>query len=97
MEKTEIALSFDAERMRALSIYLKMEDPTVQAKLDESMRQLYEEVVPAPVREYLDTASTSQSRSKRLSRSSQSKADPPKAETADPLKTPPGGQTEGGA
>ena len=49
MEKNEITLSFDGERMRALTIYLKMENTTVQEKMDEAMRQLYEKSVPEPV------------------------------------------------
>ena len=82
MEKTEITLSFDSERMRALTIYLKMENTTVQEKMDEAMRQLYEKAVPEPVREYLDIVSAPPSRPKRPSRPSQPKADPPKAPPA---------------
>ena len=51
MEKNEITLSFDDERMRALTIYLKKENTTVQEKMDEAMRLLYEQTVPEPVRE----------------------------------------------
>ena len=42
MEKNEITLSFDGERMRALTIYLKKKNTTVQEKMDEAMRMLYE-------------------------------------------------------
>ena len=65
MEKNEITLSFDGERMRALTIYLKMENTTVQEKMDEAMRQLYEKSVPEPVREYLDIISAPAARPKR--------------------------------
>ncbi len=54
MEKSEITLSFDSEKMSALTIYLEKEGSTVQKKMDESLRQLYEQSVPEPVREYLD-------------------------------------------
>ena len=57
MEKNEITLSFDGERMCALTIYLKKENTTVQEKMDEAMRLLYEQTVPEPVREYLDIIS----------------------------------------
>lgn len=60
MEKSEITLSFDSERMRALTIYLKAENSTVQEKMDEAMRQLYEKTVPEPVREYLEIISAPQ-------------------------------------
>lgn len=78
MEKSEITLSFDSERMRALTIYLKMENTTVQEKMDEAMRQLYEKSVPEPVREFLDIVSAPPSRPRRPSRSSQPKAAEPK-------------------
>ncbi len=80
MEKSELTLSFDSERMRALTIYLKMENTTVQEKMDEAMRQLYEKTVPEPVREYLNIVSTPTSRPKRPSRSSQPKPAPAPAE-----------------
>ncbi len=79
MEKNEITLSFDSERMRALTIYLKMENTTVQEKMDEAMRQLYEKTVPEPVREFLDIISAPPSKPKRPSRPSQPKAEQLKA------------------
>ena len=92
MEKSEITLSFDSERMRALIIYLKMENTTVQEEMDEAMRQLYEKSVPEPVREFLDIVSAPPSRPRRPSRPSQPKADPPKAPPA-----PSGEHSDGGA
>ncbi len=91
MEKMEITLSFDSERMRALTIYLKMENATVQEKMDEAMRQLYERTVPEPVREYLDIVSVPPSRPKRPPRPSQ-----PKGEQAKPLAGPADKEKEGG-
>ncbi len=79
MEKQEFTLPFDSERMRALTIYLKMENSTVQEKIDEAMRQLYEKTVPEPVREYLDIVSAPPSRPKRPTRPSQPKGEQPKA------------------
>ncbi len=92
MEKHEITLSFDSERMRALTIYLKMENATVQEKLDEAMRQLYERTVPEPVREYLDIISAPPARPRRPARPSQAKGEQqPKAPAA-----PAGEQKEDG-
>ncbi len=54
MEKNEITLSFDSEKMRALEFYLGKENTTVQKKMNEALGQLYETAVPEPVREYLD-------------------------------------------
>lgn len=78
MEKIEITLSFDSEKMRALTIYLKMQNTTVQEKMNEAMRQLYEESVPEPVREYLDIISAPATRPKRPPRPSQPKTAAPK-------------------
>ncbi len=91
MEKQEITLSFDSERMRALTIYLKMENATVQEKMDEAMRQLYERTVPEPVREFLDIVSAPPSRPKRPTRPSQ-----PKSEQAKPLAGPADKEKESG-
>jgi len=55
MEKHEITLSFDGEKLRALEFFLKKEKTTVKGKLDEALAQLYEQSVPAPLREYLDS------------------------------------------
>ncbi len=82
MEKHEITLSFDAERMRALTIYLKMENATVQEKMDEAMRQLYERTVPEPVREYLDIISAPAARPRRPARISQARQRPDDPATA---------------
>jgi hypothetical protein len=91
MEKTEITLSFDSERMRAMTIYLKMENSTVQEKMDEAMRELYEKAVPEPVRAYLDIISAPPPKPKRPPRPSQPKAEPPKA------PPPPTSEKESGA
>ncbi len=79
MEKHEITLSFDSERMDALTFYLKKENATVQGKMDEALRQLYEKSVPEPVREYLDAKSAPPARPKRPARPSQPKGEQPKA------------------
>ena len=86
MDKEELTLSFDGERMRALTIYLKMENTTVQEKMDEAMRQLYEKSVPEPVREYLDIISAPAARPKRPPRPSQPKA-AKSSPTTDPVKS----------
>ena len=58
MEKMEITLALDSEKMKALEFYLGKENATAQRKMDEALRQLYEKTVPEPVREYLDAKST---------------------------------------
>ena len=72
MEKNEITLSFDSEKMSALVFYLKKENASVESRMDEALRQLYEKTVPEAVREYLD-AINAPARPKRPPRPSQSK------------------------
>ena len=54
MEKVNITLAFDQEKLNALEFYLKKEKTTAQRRLEESLAQLYEQAGPGPVREYLD-------------------------------------------
>ena len=77
MEKVDITLAFDQEKLNALEFYLKKEKTTAQRRLEESLAQLYEQAVPEPVREYLD-ARSSAARPKRPPRPSQPKAAAPK-------------------
>ena len=73
MEKTELTLSMDSEKMDAL-VYLKKENATVQGKMDDALRQLYESAVPEAVREFLDAKSAPPPKPKRPARPSQPKA-----------------------
>lgn len=54
MQKTEITLSFDGEKLDALEFYLKKENTTVQKRMNEALTELYERIVPEAVREFLD-------------------------------------------
>ena len=54
MQKTEITLSFDGEKLDALEFYLKKESTTVQKRMNEALTELYERTVPEAVRAFLD-------------------------------------------
>ena len=54
MQKSEIALSIDGEKLDALEYYLKKENATVQKRMNEALMELYERTVPDAVREFLD-------------------------------------------
>ena len=73
MEKATITLAFDQEKWDALEFYLKKEKTTAQRRLEESLAQLYEQAVPDPVREYLDSRGAPPPRPRRPA-----KADAPK-------------------
>ena len=49
MEKIEITLAFDGEKLDALEYALRKERTTVQKQMDEALRQLYEAKVPEAV------------------------------------------------
>ena len=65
MEKVNIELSFDAEKLEALEYCLEKERTTVKKRMAELLQQLYEEKVPEAVREYLERKSTPASQPKR--------------------------------
>jgi len=54
MKKTEIVLIFGEEKLEALEFSLRKERSSVQKKMDEALKNLYEQSVPEAVREYLD-------------------------------------------
>ena len=55
MQKVEITLSFEAEKLEALECHLKKERTSAKKQLDEALQKLYEEKVPEPLREYIDS------------------------------------------
>ena len=69
MQKTNITVAFDDEKLDALEFSLKKEgSTTVQAWLDQALAQLYEQTVPQPLREYLESRAAPPPRPKRPSR-----------------------------
>lgn len=65
MKKANITVAFDEEKLGALEFSLKKEGSSVQARLEQTLGQLYECAVPAPVREYLDSRAAPAPRPKR--------------------------------
>ena len=55
MDKAEIILRFETERLEALEYHLKKERTSVKKQLDEALQKLYEDKVPEPLREYIDS------------------------------------------
>lgn len=69
MEKVTITLTFEKEQLDALEHFLKKENTTVQKRMDETLKQLYEKSVPEAVREYLESRSAPAARPRRPPRS----------------------------
>lgn len=65
MKKVNITLAFDDEKLDALEFSLHKENSTVQSRMDEALKQLYEKTVPEPVREYLDSKAAPAPKPKR--------------------------------
>ena len=68
MKKANITVAFDEDKLDALEFSLKKEGASVQATLEQTLAQLYEQTVPQPLREYLDSRSAPAPRPKRPSR-----------------------------
>ena len=94
MSKIEVTLTFDDAKMEALEFYLRKENGTVQKRMDEALRRLYEETVPEEVREFVDRKSPPPPRPKRPAKSPAPKPAPPQNENKDKKEEPDGQQRD---
>ena len=78
MKKVNITLAFDDDKLDALEFSLKKENSSVQSRMEDALRQLYEKTVPEPVREYLDSKTVPAPKPKRTAKSAVPK--PPSSE-----------------
>lgn len=69
MKKVNITLAFDDDKLDALEFSLKKENSSVQSRMEDALRQLYEKTVPEPVREYLDRKTVPAPKPKRTAKS----------------------------
>ena len=53
MKQTNIQITFEEEKLRALRCYIAKRDSTLEAELQKAAQRLYEKVVPAAVQEYI--------------------------------------------
>ena len=81
MKKVNITLAFDDDKLDALEFSLKKENSSVQSRMEDALRQLYEKTVPEPVREYLDSRAAPAARPRRPARPAkpQPREEPPSA------------------
>lgn len=56
MKKVNITLTFDDDKLDALEFSLRKEHSSVQARMDDALKQLYEQTVPEAVRGSIWTA-----------------------------------------
>lgn len=69
MKKVNITLTFDDDKLDALEFSLRKEHSSVQARMDDTLKQLYEQTVPEAVREYLDSKAVPTPKPKRAAKS----------------------------
>ena len=74
MKKVNITLVFDDDRLDALEFSLRKEHSSVRARMDDALKQLYEQTVPESVREYLDSKAVPAPKPKRTAKSTTPKA-----------------------
>jgi hypothetical protein len=84
MKKVNITLTFDDDKLDALEFSLRKEHASVQARMDDALKQLYEQTVPEAVREYLDSKAVPVPKPKRTAKSAAPKmpSNEPKAMAA---------------
>lgn len=54
MKKDTIAISLEAEKLRAIKKYMDKKEADLQEEMTDQLQKLYEKYVPANVREYID-------------------------------------------
>lgn len=74
MKKTNITLTFDDDKLDALEFSLCKEHSSVQSRMDDALKQLYEQAVPEAVREYLDSKAAPAPKPKRTAKAATPKA-----------------------
>ena len=55
MEKTELTVSIEPERLDVLNYFLSQENTTAQKELGRMLAELYEKKVPEQMRGYIDS------------------------------------------
>lgn len=54
MEKTDITIQFEAEKLEALTYFLQKDNTTPQKALAQTLEEMYQQHVPADTREYIE-------------------------------------------
>ena len=60
MKKTNLQVSFDADKLNALQFYMTKREVNVEDELQAHLDKLYKKTVPAQVREYVESQSESE-------------------------------------
>lgn len=79
MSKVNFTLAIGDEKLEAMEVYLKKQNSTLQKRLDEMVGQLYKQVVPGEVREFLDAKSGAKPKRPVTSQQKTQAVSPPRA------------------
>ncbi|BAL01664.1 hypothetical protein OBV_44650 [Oscillibacter valericigenes Sjm18-20] len=82
MKKVTLTISFDNEKLDALTYHMGKKDTDLQTELEDTVQKLYEKHVPQTTREYIDD---------KLSREAAAKQKPPR-----PVRSAASGGSESG-
>lgn len=56
MSMTELNVSFPSEKLQALRFFISKKDQTIEQELQDYLNKTYEKMVPAQVREYVESS-----------------------------------------
>lgn len=90
MKKVNITIAFEEDKLDALEFSLKKENASVQSRMEDALRQLYEKTVPEPVREYLDSKAAPAPKPKRPPKAAKPQASSAEVKHALPVIAPTG-------
>ncbi len=54
MKKATLTITFEKEKLDALTYYMEKKNVKLQAELSDTIQKLYEKYVPQPTREYIE-------------------------------------------
>lgn len=80
MKKTTVSVSYDADKLAALQLYLEQKGITMEAALAQAVDALYAKHVPTGVREFLDLRGGSAPQESRKPRRASGKTEEPEHE-----------------
>ena len=65
MKKATLTISFDSEKLDALTYHMSKKDADLQTELEDTVQKLYEKHVPATVRDYIDETANDNNSAKK--------------------------------
>ena len=76
MKKETIAISLEAEKLRAIKKYMEKKEADLQAEMADQLQKLYEKYVPANVREYIDERETEETKPEKTKKATKTTGEP---------------------